>query len=473
MRSATIASGASLSHAVDLGDGKFNGISIPAGWAEAATAITFQVSADGTTWQNLYDDEGHETSATVAASRNIGLSSIALDLAPWRWIKIRSGTAASAVNQAGNSSAKYEFDFGSSKTLTVTSGVAGAPSNEIVVEFVNAEDDNLAVSKVDSLKKIIVALANTTGSKNADSAIETAVQALSTVGLGDAAIDVSAMTVAGSTQYDAAPVARSAAAKVFSFSGDKTLTFTSGVKGPAGNVISVTLETAANDTLAVTNPENTYDILVKLANATGSKNADSAIQTAVQTLSAIGPTGETLDVSGMTVVGNAAYDAAPLAPVYASKTITVDTGKTLTFASGVWGPASNGIKVSIGVNESDALAVTAADGVISILLASETASSNAAAAIQAAIRAIEGGKVADISVAAFSVTGNAGYNAAPVIALGDGISVEEVPLEGGAIVLESGVYEGVFLEGGAEAIEPVSANLAGGADIELVLAIKD
>lgn len=472
MRTATIASGESLSHKIDVGNGKFHGLSIPSGWAAEAAMITFQVSHDGVSWQDLYNDTGTEVSATAAASRNVSLSSIALDLAPWNFIKIRSGTSASAVTQEGNAAAKRIFDFGDSKTLTVTSGVKGIASNEIVVEFQNAADDNLAVSKIDSLKKIIIALANTTGSKNADNLIEAAVQALSTVGAGDEAIDVSAMTVAGSTQYDAAPPARTAAAKTFTF-GAKTLTFTSGVKGPAGNVISVTLETAANDTLAVSNPAGTYDILVKLANTTGSKNAANLIEAAVQALLALGPEGETLDVSAMTVVGNAAYDSAPLAPVYASKTITVAEGKDLTFTSGVWGPASNGIKISIGVNESDALAVSAADGVISILLANETASSNAAAAIQEAIRAIEGGKVANISVAAFSVTGNAGYNGAPVIALGEGITVDEVPLEGGAVVLESGVYENVFLEGGLEPIEPVTANLAGGEDIELVLAIKD
>jgi len=464
VRTATIASGESLSHKVEVGNGKFHGLSIPAGWAAGATAITFQVSHDGVTWQDLYNDTGTEVSATAAASRNVSLSSIALDLAPWRFIKIRSGTSASAVTQEGNAAAKRIFDFGDSKTLTVTSGVKGIASNEIVVEFKNAADDNLAVSKVDSLKKIIIALANTTGAKNADTAIEDAVQALSTVG----GIDVSAMTVVGSTEYGAAPPARTAAAKTFTF-GAKTLTFTSGVKGPDGNVISVTLETAANDTLAVSNPAGTYDILVKLANTTGAKNADNLIEAAVQALLALGPEGDTLDVSAMTVVGNEAYDSAPLAPVYASKTITVAEGKDLTFTSGVWGPASNGIKISIGVNESDALAVSAADGVISILLANETASSNAAAAIQEAIRAIEGGKVANISVAAFSVTGNAGYNGAPVIALGEGITVEEVPLEGGADIPSTTAS----LSGGTEAIVPVSANLAGGEDIELVLAIKD
>jgi len=72
------------------------------------------------------------------------------------------------------------------------------------------------------------------------------------------------------------------------------------------------------------------------------------------------------------------------------------------------------------------------------------------------------------------VTGNTAYNNAPVTALGDGIEIEAVPLAGGAGVLGSLVYEDVPLEGGAEAIVPIPAtNLSGGADIELVLALKE
>ena len=47
MRSAVIASAESLSRPVDLGDGKFLGLSLPAGWNASATSITFQGSADG------------------------------------------------------------------------------------------------------------------------------------------------------------------------------------------------------------------------------------------------------------------------------------------------------------------------------------------------------------------------------------------------------------------------------------------
>lgn len=101
MRNALIESGESLSAPVDVGVG------IPAGWAAGATAITFQASHDGVTWQDLYNDTGTEVSATAAASRNVSLSSIALDLAPWRFIKIRSGTSASAVTQEGNVISQY------------------------------------------------------------------------------------------------------------------------------------------------------------------------------------------------------------------------------------------------------------------------------------------------------------------------------------------------------------------------------
>lgn len=481
MRSAVIDSGENLSRALDVGDGKFHGISIPAGWAAGATSITFQVSHDGVTWQDLYSDSGLEVSASAAASRNISLSSIALDLAPWRFIKIRSGTAASAVTQEGNAAAKRIFDFGDSKTLTVTSGVKGIASNEILVEFKNAADDNLAVSKVDSLKKIIIALANTTGSNNADTAIEAAVQALSTVG----GIDVSSMTVAGSMEYDAAPVARTAAATTFTV-GEKTLTFTSGVVGPAGNVISVTLETAAGDTLAVSNPEGTHTILVKLASTTGSKNADTAIETLVQGLSTVGPVGDTIDVSAMTVTGNEAYDSAPLAGVKASSTVALidDTDTSmgaLTATAGLAGPHGDvvlsGLLSSFEANTEDILSVTATENaegypIAFIKLANETTSNNTAAAILTALKAlVPTGTDYDGYISAMTLTADATWTASPPITTPALLDFTTALPTNGEDPIPAPVTQD--LEGGAEAIEPVTASLAGGADIELVLAIKD
>ncbi len=74
-------------------------VDVPAGWI-TATVITFQASpTSGGTFLNVYDDAGNEVSVTVAASRAVSLDSVALKLAPFRYIKIRSGTAASPVNQ--------------------------------------------------------------------------------------------------------------------------------------------------------------------------------------------------------------------------------------------------------------------------------------------------------------------------------------------------------------------------------------
>ncbi len=94
---ATIASGTSLSSAADLGTGRLVGIILPSAWTTAG--ITFQGSADGSTYFDLYDDgiERAIASGSVAASRFI-----ALPIADWlmvRSVKLRSGSAAAPVNQ--------------------------------------------------------------------------------------------------------------------------------------------------------------------------------------------------------------------------------------------------------------------------------------------------------------------------------------------------------------------------------------
>lgn len=99
---ATIASGASLSGAV-LCDGRLAGIITDTAWT--AAAITFSVSADGTTYYDLWSGgEGTAAEATIA-SGNISTSAakfISLTFANWvgiKYVKIRSGTSASPVNQ--------------------------------------------------------------------------------------------------------------------------------------------------------------------------------------------------------------------------------------------------------------------------------------------------------------------------------------------------------------------------------------
>lgn len=95
---ATIANGASLSGAVDLGTLRLFAIQMPTSWTSAN--LTFQVSTDGTNYYNLYDDTGTEVTWTAAASQVIQSSNPGRWLA-FQYLKVRSGTSGSAVNQGG------------------------------------------------------------------------------------------------------------------------------------------------------------------------------------------------------------------------------------------------------------------------------------------------------------------------------------------------------------------------------------
>ncbi len=92
----TIASSASLSSAVKLRGELLTIIEMPAAWD--AANLTFQTSGDGSTFMNLYDENGSEVTVTAAVSRRIRLE-------PSQWagiaeIKVRSGTSSSAVTQS-------------------------------------------------------------------------------------------------------------------------------------------------------------------------------------------------------------------------------------------------------------------------------------------------------------------------------------------------------------------------------------
>lgn len=91
----TIAKDASLSGAAEL---KFcSPVRLEFPTTDSA-AWTFQVSEDGTTYRNYYDEFGAEV--TIPAST--GARIVRLNPGEWwnlRYMKIRSGTAASAVNQ--------------------------------------------------------------------------------------------------------------------------------------------------------------------------------------------------------------------------------------------------------------------------------------------------------------------------------------------------------------------------------------
>lgn len=94
----TITNGTALSAAVDLAGQGIVRIFMPAAWT--AAVLTAQVSNDNSTYYDLYNADGTEWSATVAA----GHAAI-LDISAFtamRYVKLRSGTGAAPVNQAAD-----------------------------------------------------------------------------------------------------------------------------------------------------------------------------------------------------------------------------------------------------------------------------------------------------------------------------------------------------------------------------------
>lgn len=93
-----IANGQSLSAAVPLGSAIVIGIEIPAAWTTAN--LTFQASADDTTYLDVYDSAGTELTVTVGGvSRHIALDQTLF--VGFSSIKVRSGTTGTPVAQGG------------------------------------------------------------------------------------------------------------------------------------------------------------------------------------------------------------------------------------------------------------------------------------------------------------------------------------------------------------------------------------
>ena len=97
---ATIANAASLSGGVDLSAERLHRIVMPGTWT--AAALTFQASRDGTNYNDLYTEFGEYQIASGVA----GISrEIVVDPSVFsgvRYLKVRSGTSAAAVNQGGS-----------------------------------------------------------------------------------------------------------------------------------------------------------------------------------------------------------------------------------------------------------------------------------------------------------------------------------------------------------------------------------
>lgn len=84
----TVLNGATVSDAFDARPGAMYGLVIPSTFD--GTTITFQVSADNSTYQSLYDTSNAQVSMTVAASRSYDLPT---ELAAWPFFKIVCGTS--------------------------------------------------------------------------------------------------------------------------------------------------------------------------------------------------------------------------------------------------------------------------------------------------------------------------------------------------------------------------------------------
>jgi hypothetical protein len=91
----TIANGAALSAAIDVAGCSIQGVLLPAVWT--AAVMTFAVSFDGITYFPLFDSSGAEVSYTVVAGHAVFFPTYNWRMV--RYLKIRSGTSASPVNQ--------------------------------------------------------------------------------------------------------------------------------------------------------------------------------------------------------------------------------------------------------------------------------------------------------------------------------------------------------------------------------------
>ncbi len=95
---AVIASGGSLSAGVDIGDWINASIEIETDFTSAG-AITFEGSHDGVTFYDVYDDLGNECTIPSHATHTGRAYEVPAAVMNFKFMKVRSGTAASAVTQ--------------------------------------------------------------------------------------------------------------------------------------------------------------------------------------------------------------------------------------------------------------------------------------------------------------------------------------------------------------------------------------
>jgi hypothetical protein len=102
LKTATIANGVALSDEVDLTGLVVIGIEMPAAWTSAD--LTFQGGNVSGSLGEVYEDDA-AYQRTAAAGRKISLGTVN-PLLPWRFLKARSGTSGTPVNQAAERAIK-------------------------------------------------------------------------------------------------------------------------------------------------------------------------------------------------------------------------------------------------------------------------------------------------------------------------------------------------------------------------------
>lgn len=89
-----IAASGTKTDAIDLGTARLAGIQIPSAWTTAN--VTFEVSADGTTFVPLYDQTGSVVTLTVGGTSRVVQAPFA-DLLAYRSIKLVSTATQTAA----------------------------------------------------------------------------------------------------------------------------------------------------------------------------------------------------------------------------------------------------------------------------------------------------------------------------------------------------------------------------------------
>ncbi len=98
---ATIPSGASVSNALDCNNRAITGFIAPAGWTTAA--LTIEASVNGTEWvTELFDSTSNPAGSFAAITASAGYAVDLASLVPWQYVRLRSGTSASPVNQGAD-----------------------------------------------------------------------------------------------------------------------------------------------------------------------------------------------------------------------------------------------------------------------------------------------------------------------------------------------------------------------------------